>query len=145
MQSTQDLSEFIELANNPNYIICLSIRDDATKGLADSECESLQSLGLNMRFVDRFRTSLAAVIDGGSVVVQKDGNFALSCEYEPYTNCEIQVTSAGYSAGNKSSIVINGKEYSKNKRGLNIVVYDKTKDEVISSRIFDTWLMQDER
>ena len=76
MQSTQDLSEFIELANNPNYIICLSIRDDATKGLADSECESLQSLGLNMRFVDRFRTSLAAVIDGGSVVVQKDGNFA---------------------------------------------------------------------
>lgn len=145
LQSTQDLSEFIELANNPNYIICLSIRDDATKGLADSECESLQSLGLNMRFVDRFRTSLAAVIDGGSVVVQKDGNFALSCEYEPYANCEIQVTSAGYSAGNKSSIVINGKEYSKNKRGLNIVVYDKTKDEVISSRIFDTWLMQDER
>lgn len=55
------------------------------------------------------------------------------------------MTSAGYSAGNKSSIVINGKEYSKNKRGLNIVVYDKTKDEVISSRIFDTWLMQDER
>ena len=98
-----------------------------------------------MRFVDRFRTSLAAVIDGGSVVVQKDGNFALSCEYEPYANCEIQVTSAGYSAGNKSSIVINGKEYSKNKRGLNIVVYNKTKDEVISSRIFDTWLMQDER
>ena len=30
-------------------------------------------------------------------------------------------------------------------RGLNIVVYDKTKDKVISSRIFDTWLMQDER
>lgn len=145
MQSTSDMAQFLELANNPNYIICLSIRDDATKGLADSECESLQSLGLNIRFVDRFRTSLAAVIDGGSVVVQKDGNFALSCEYEPYANCEIKVTSAGYSAGNMSSIVINGKEYSKNKRGLNIVVYDKTKDKVISSRIFDTWLMQDER
>lgn len=145
MKSTEDLSEFAELANNPNYIICLSIKDDATRGLTENEYDILQGFGLNMRFADRYRTSLAAVIDGGSVVAQKDGNFALSCEYEPYANCEIQVESAGYNAGNKSSIVINGKEYSKNKRGLNVVVYDKTTDKVICSTVFDTWLMESER
>lgn len=145
MQSTQDLSEFMKIADNPNYIICLSIRDDATRGITQSEYEELQKFGLNMRFVDRYRTSLAAVIDNGWVVAQKDGNMQLSCEYNPYANCEIKVTSAGYNSGNSSSIVINGKEYSKNKRGLNVVVYDKTTNKVISSAVFDTWLMENER
>lgn len=145
MQSTEDLSEFAKLIKNSNYIICLSIKDDATRGLTESELEELQSFGLNMRFVDHYRGSLAAVIDNGEVVIQKDGNLNLSCEYEPYTNCEIKVSSAGHNVGNFSSIVINGVEYSQNKRGFNIVVYDKSKDEVVASTVFDTWLMQEER
>ena len=66
-------------------------------------------------------------------------------KYKPYENCEIKVESAGYNAGNYSSVVINGKEYSKNQRGINIVVYDKTTDDVICSTVFDTWLNSDER
>ena len=145
MQSTKDLAEFARLASNPNYIICLSIKDDATRGLTENEYEELQKFGLNMRFTERYRTSLTAVIDGGSVVTQKDGNMELSCEYKPYANCEIKVTSEGHDVGNSSSIVVNGKEYSKNKRGLNAVVYDKTTNEVICSTVFDTWLMENER
>lgn len=145
MQSTKDLAEFARLASNPNYIICLSIKDDATRGLTENEYEELQKFGLNMRFTERYRTSLTAVIDGGSVVTQKDGNMELSCEYKPYANCEIKVTSEGHDVGNSSSIVVNGKEYSKNKRGLNAVVYDKTTNEVVCSTVFDTWLMENER
>ena len=145
MQSTNDLVQFLEMADNQDYIICMSIKDDAVKGLTEDELVQLEKLGLNMRFVNRYRGSLVAVIDDGEIISQKDGTMALSCEYKPYENCEIKVESAGYNAGNYSSVVINGKEYSKNQRGINIVVYDKTTDDVICSTVFDTWLNSDER
>lgn len=145
MQSTNDMVQFLEMADNQDYIICMSIKDDAVKGLTEDELVQLEKLGLNMRFVNRYRGSLVAVIDDGEIISQKDGTMALSCEYKPYENCEIKVESAGYNAGNYSSVVINGKEYSKNQRGINIVIYDKTTDDVICSTVFDTWLNSDER
>ena len=66
------------------------------------------------------------------------------CEYHPYENLEIEMISKGYNAGNQSSIVINGQEYSKNLRGMNVVVYDKKKNEVICSSVFDTWTIEGE-
>lgn len=145
MQSTKDLTEFAVLVKNPDYIICISIKDDATRGLTDEEIEKLQSLGVKTRFAELYRGSLVAVIDSGELIEQKDGIMNLSYEYKPYSNCEIKISSAGYEVGNISSIIINGQEYSKNQRGLNVVVYDKTKDKVICSTVFDTWLAEDER
>ena len=46
--------------------------------------------------------------------------------------------SIGYSDGNVASVVINGQEYSVNRRGLNIVVYSHYQDKVIDSVCFDT-------
>lgn len=86
-----------------------------------------------------------AVVDNGTTVEQSYGDDAQSCTYHPYENCEVNLVSKGYDIGNTSSIQINGKEYSKNSRGLNIVVYDKETNEVISSNVFDTNLPEDER
>ena len=41
-------------------------------------------------------------------------------------------------AGNQSSCLINGEEYSNNERGMNIVIYSKKDKKVIDSRTFDT-------
>ncbi len=49
-----------------------------------------------------------------------------------------EVISGGLYLGNKSSILINGTEYSGNSRGLNIVVYDNELEEVVDSVTFDT-------
>ena len=48
--------------------------------------------------------------------------------------------SAGYEdvGGSARSIVIDGKEYSLNRRGLNFVVYDLDRDEVVECVTFDT-------
>lgn len=145
MEVSKNLCEFIELAKNPDYIVCFSIKDEATAGLTDQEIEELKSLGIDTGFVQNYRGSLVAVVDNGTTVEQSYGDDAQSCTYHPYENCEINLVSKGYDIGNTSSIQINGKEYSKNSRGLNIVVYDKKTNEVISSNVFDTNLPEDER
>lgn len=48
------------------------------------------------------------------------------------------LTSGGYMLGNKASLMLNNMEYASNTRGLNIVVYDKVKKEVVDSAVFDT-------
>lgn len=53
----------------------------------------------------------------------------------------ISVFSGGYGYNNHggfSSILINGKEYSPNKRGINFVSFDSERNEVLSVRNFDT-------
>ena len=49
------------------------------------------------------------------------------------------IVSAGALAGNNSSILIDGVEYSKNLRGLNIVVFSNDKESVIDSFNVDTF------
>ena len=48
------------------------------------------------------------------------------------------MSSKTYTKGNLSEIKIGSKDYSKNKRGLNIVIYDNQKEEIIDSVSFDT-------
>jgi len=44
-----------------------------------------------------------------------------------------EIISAGWLYGNVSSIKYNGEEQSKNRIGLNIVIYDKEKREIVDS------------
>ena len=64
-----------------------------------------------------------------------------SIKYSGYVDgLKYVISSAGYWSGNYSSIVINGTEYSKNCRGLNIVVVENG---VVSEAIaFDTWAQE---
>ena len=50
-----------------------------------------------------------------------------------------RVESAGFSAGNIASVKINGEEFSRRLRGLNLVVYSKSQDEVLFVGHFDTY------
>lgn len=144
LKLANNLTDFIELAKQPDYVICFSIKDEATQGLTDQELEELQSLGINIDFAQNYRGSMVAIVDNGETVIQNFGQEEQICEYHPYENLEIEMISKGYNAGNQSSIVINGQEYSKNLRGMNVVVYDKKKNEVICSSVFDTWTIEGE-
>lgn len=53
-------------------------------------------------------------------------------------NYQYFMKSGGYEHGNTSSIMINGIEYSKNRRGLNFVVFDENRMKVIDQVSFDT-------
>jgi hypothetical protein len=49
-----------------------------------------------------------------------------------------ELTGTGYYAGTGNSLVIDGKEYSKNKTGLTFVVYDNVRRKVIDRATFNT-------
>lgn len=51
----------------------------------------------------------------------------------------VEVVSAGQSTGNTVSIKINGKEQTKNRRGLNVVIYDKKLERIFDSFYVDTF------
>ncbi len=54
------------------------------------------------------------------------------------TDAEYTIVSAGFECGDYSSIIIDGVEYSRNNRGLNIVVYNNETGQVIDTVCFDT-------
>ena len=51
----------------------------------------------------------------------------------------ITLSSSGYDLDDNASIIIDGVEYCQNGRGINVVVYNKKIDQVISSVYFDTY------
>ena len=61
----------------------------------------------------------------------------MSCDGEIY-GIHYSIVSAGYLVGNRSSIEIDGTDYSRDVRGLNIVIYDLKEGKVTKSISFDT-------
>jgi len=62
----------------------------------------------------------------------------LTYYYDIDNETNVKLKSGGYMMGNMSSCIIKGEEYSRNTRGINIIVYNKKADKVINSRTFDT-------
>lgn len=135
------------LANFSQYItVYISSRDAHTafkKNKNTQVLRYLRLLGLKIDFETTCRYSYIGVIDGGVVIDEKlSSNEKLRAEYEIDNNKAI-IESVGYNASHNDKtpikIEINGKDVTVNKRGLNIVVWDKEKNTLIDSVVFDTF------
>lgn len=130
------LYDFIDVfKGNPNVVYLISAKDDASTGLTAQNKSELKAKGYAKLSEIGFRQSYVACVEAGKVVFEALSDKGVA-SYEA-NGCAVY--SAGLDAGNKSSIKINGKEYSPNKRGLNIVVYDKATKKVLASGCFDTY------
>ncbi len=92
----------------------------------------------------KFRYSWLAVIDSGRLALElAEEKKEIVAEYAWGEN-RAHLTSAGYNVhmSDKTpvSISINGAELAVNSRGLNIVVWDKGKNRLVDSVVFDTFL-----
>lgn len=132
-----DIYNYLDKLNNPNYIVILSARDAFTNSLNEDILNKLKAIGVKSDIKDKHRWSYISVLSNNKPIYEKVENAPL--EYKTKINdIKIEIVSKGLNVGNTSSIKINGKEYSKNKRGLNIVVYDKLLQEIADSVSFDT-------
>lgn len=132
-----DIYNYLDKLNNPNYIVILSARDAFTNSLNKDILDKLKAIGVKSDIKDKHRWSYISILDSNKAIYEKVENAPL--EYKTKINdIKIEIVSKGYSVGNSSSIKIDGKEYSKNKRGLNIVVYDKLLQKIADSVSFDT-------
>lgn len=119
-----------------NTVLIISVKDEAATKLDERDRELFKQYGLTKLSELKVRDSYIAVIEDGKVTFEES-----SADKTPisFTKDNITVKSAGFNAGKISSVLINGKEHSLNIRGINIVLYDKTEDKVITSAAFDTY------
>jgi len=128
------------------YCVMIAMRDTPVGPATTHEITAaLKNIGLNIDLFGQYRCPYAALIDAGTLIFEK-----LLPHISPEViNQEIlldedriKLISVGYDSMTRTrtaNIQINGKEYSLNGRGLNIVVYDKVTKTIIDSVAFDTY------
>lgn len=132
-----------------NKLVIISVMNEGTSGLNYNTINELQKFGLNANLMGKTGFGYIAV---GSKNKSIESYEALSDEliqveyYKGYKLGEyelpfnLRVYSAGYTTGNTANIIIDGVEYSKLRRGMNVVVYDIATNKVVDSTVFDTYL-----
>ena len=119
-------------------VIVLSIMDDGSYSLSDETKQYLRETGIDIDKL-KFAGSLAALIDNGKAVVWKMQNKApVSLDPKILARYGIQkVMSAGSHWGNSSEIIVNGGNYSKQRRGFNYLI--KKRDGTLINGFVDTY------
>ena len=158
--------------SNPDYTTFIMAKDEASNALKDETRLFLKEKGFEMLSELTFRSSYCGIIDSGMVEreeIDALNNEADSEDIQPDNDLEkaeliknviepeelpiyekgrledgtiYEITSGGYDFGNTASCKLNNVEYAPNKRGLNIVVYDKVKHKVIEATVFDTYISE---
>lgn len=126
--------------------IYISSRDSHThfgKNKNTQMLHILRILGLKTDFEATCRHSFIGIIDGGNVIEELlSADKTLSCQCEIDCN-SICIESSGFNTAHTDKtpikIEINGENLAINKRGLNIVVWDKKSNTLIDSVVFDTF------
>ncbi len=153
----EDPAEYLSyLLEEEDYEIFLSVKEDAAYSLAEEQRDYFASIGLTELADLGYRDSYLAVIDDGEVLTEErlaydeddaeeqaeelDETRTVTVEGKLGNRVSYLLSSCGgpSDAGAVSSCVIDGTENSKNKRGLNIVVYDKKLRCVVDTVTFDT-------
>ena len=121
-----------------NKIVVISVRDEASKFI--KSFNSKAQLHLNMDI--SFRGSYVALVDmKRKFIYEEASNKLIDCAYKVSEEKYIDIISAGFNAGNKSSIKINkGKEYSLNKTGLNIAIFHYKTLKLVDSFNVNTYI-----
>jgi hypothetical protein len=127
------------LKKHKDETIILSIKDEGSKKLSNATKNYLKSLGIHIDIL-KSRGSFVGIISNGTLVdykIDNDKKIILASSALKKLGID-EVVSAGYAHGNLSKVRIDGKEYSKNRRGINIITIDKKRK--ITSTYADTHL-----
>lgn len=139
LHQEQALCAYLSMLNDERYSVFIAADDETANGLIPEAREKLAELGLvNGSMLEFGNSYLAAITEDG--IVEERGNQELSNSGAIRDGrVTYEIMSKGYNSGSDCSIKINGTEYAKRKRGINIVVYDNLTRKVIDSVCFDTW------
>ena len=105
----------------------ISIKDEATAALPREVRILAGQMGLSLSEIE-FRDGFAAIIEDGIVLVQARSHNDTIKIGETTRGRKIQVESAGFNAGSKSSLKLDDIELSLSKRGINLVVFNENQE-----------------
>lgn len=131
----EGLYQCMEAFIREGYRVYLSVKGDAASGLDEELRQAFRDLGLTELSQLEYGDSYLAVIDNGEVLseVRDHGSTALTESGNGY-----QIVSGGVDSGNRSSIKINGTEYSPNANGMNVVIHNRNTQLIAASLTFES-------
>lgn len=139
-----DFSEYLDILAESDYTILVAISDEGTAALTEEHKEKLRKIGFDCDFSNGFCKSFYGVKDENHVecvleshILEAEGRFSNGKFWEIYSGSLANAKEAGTACG--AEIKISGVDYSRNGRGMNFVIYDQEKDEVIDAVCFDTY------
>ena len=140
--STNDLLEYlrtIEHLYDCTVIIC--VKDIQGYPMPENALKELERMGFasTEALSEKVYHSFIGIWSKGEVVYEKMGGDELIEHGQYFHDHYIFVQSATFNAGNIGKIYVDNIQYSMERRGLNIVVIDNTKFELIDSINFDTF------
>lgn len=134
IKKSKTLPQYLNYAKSLDLLILTSVRDDGS-GQFRNYNKSFKSIGLSSNFNKKFRWSYIGVRNlktGFTKEIIDSTNVSFSFESD---KLDLKITSVGGNKyGNRSSIKVNSKEYSKNLRGHNFVIIDLN-----TQKVFDTF------
>ena len=141
LQMANSLPEYLDMLRQcENISMFCSVSDDMMVNLTEESRDALKRFGFQTDFGTlRYSDAFLAVVDDGVVRSEISSNRRISDEGTLDCGSQYQISSSGWLAGAESQIIIDGNEYSMNRRGINIVVLDNISGLVLDSVAFDTW------
>lgn len=139
IRNCQNIYDYLDLIKQTDYMVIVCVKDTAGFWFNDILQNQFYNLGFKESLIKKLMVGYIGISWNSKLLYEnlseKDG-----CSYysEKIAHHHISVLSKPYVSGNLSSIMIDGKEFSCNKRGLNIVIYDISKNTVVDSVSFDT-------
>lgn len=114
--------------------------DDFTRCLTEDDCLQLQlRLGLQLADNAEFADAYVAAIQNAEIMYEAVSDWRITHSLN-VNGRKVNLIAAGWYAGPRASVVIDGTERATNVRGLNFVVFDNDSGLVIDSVAFDTFL-----
>ena len=130
-EEIRELTSFVDWKKQAfydNYTVMISTHGDVLKKLPDTLKNDLKSFGLNKYNTDKANMRYAAIIDDNKVFFEEISNKPVTYKGRMKNIVNLLVSSDG-----KATISVSGKPRSKNKYGLNFVIYDKVNREIVDS------------
>ena len=129
---------YLDSLQYENLIVLVSVKDEASADLDASILEKLSELGLTQSLEGREAYSYAAIINGRTVVYENLSDERVE-QAQFVDGWLIEIISEGRLQGNDiSRILIDGVDYSRHRRGINIAVLNKQTGLIEDWVVFDT-------
>lgn len=141
LEYTTKLGAYIDILSQQEKgkLIIISVKDTPGLQLNTDTAKRLQKLGIKTDLCKKHSRSYVAVINNEEIVFEKLGEGLEPVTYRGKVGMyDLNVESRVYKNGNLSVIEFNGTDYSVNRRGLNIAVFDISNGALIDSVAFDT-------
>ena len=142
LKATDSIQKYLEIleGDQPDVTTVFTVRDIQGFSLTEKEIELLKQLGLDQAdlLLEQAYHNLIGIVQNGKTIYQYIGGDELSEYGTTIGKHAVKAVSATLNAGNKTEIVIDGKDYAVNGRGINIVVVETNSGRVLDSVVFDT-------